>query len=411
MAVHNHGNWRLPEFLVALSDGDTFPAVLREWELAYVEHLEKGEESETCLCTHQPIREVCHIQNLQNGNVAIVGNCCVKKFEGDTAFKGTHKIFDSLKRLRKDRNKNANEELIQYAYDRRILTKNEYDEYLGIWRNRTFTDRELKLIPRLNQRIIDRTSSKTVQNRKAQEAAARVAAQQAVAAERAAKALQPKVTAPPPAPKQLPRPMPITQQVAKAPAPKMADTPPAFARTPTTSAVQHVGRSLAALLDDLKKNSKQNADPRIIEAARAQNLLNDDQYTFYQKILRGEIAIPSLPQQQFRDKLNYKIIMNLKVSQDGTPSPNVSFAENISELTETPAKLANPRLIQAAYEQGIIDEKSNKFYLDIIGKRNTTLSESQRRWVNDLNTKMIKRLRVEEQRDDNRTVRRKLEIE
>lgn len=155
MAVElGNSRWKLPEELIALSEGDRWPQVLEEWDLDFIEHLEQGEESETCLCHHHPIREVCHISNHENENKAIVGNCCVKKFEGDTAFKGTHKIFDALKRIREDRQASANKKLIQYAYDRDILTEEEYAFYLDNWRKRNLTERQLNWKAALNRKII-----------------------------------------------------------------------------------------------------------------------------------------------------------------------------------------------------------------------------------------------------------------
>lgn len=156
MAIQGYGNWKLPDELVALSIGRAYPGVLSEWRLSYIEKLEDGEDSETCLCHHHPIREVCHIENRENGNAAIVGNCCVKKFEDEDnqAFRGTHKIFDSFNRIVRDRNASANEELIQYAYDQQVLHKEEYDFYIDIWRKRDISDLSLERKRQLNEVII-----------------------------------------------------------------------------------------------------------------------------------------------------------------------------------------------------------------------------------------------------------------
>ena len=167
--------WKLPDELIALSVGDRWPRVLREWDLDYIEHLEHGEDSETCLCHHHPIREVCHIVNDENGNTAIVGNCCVKKFEGDTAFKGTHKIFDALKRIREDIDSSANKKLINYAYDKDIFSERDRDFYLDIWRKRNLSDAQYAWKIRLNQKIIaELTRSHRVVSAQPFPAAARV---------------------------------------------------------------------------------------------------------------------------------------------------------------------------------------------------------------------------------------------
>lgn len=156
--IKGYGNWKLPEELVALSEGKTYPKVLEEWELSYIEDLETGEESETCLCHHYPIREVCHITNHENGNKAIVGNCCVKRFETNTVFEGTHLIFEALKRIQKNPDASANEQLIKYAYKQQILSKKEYDFYMDIWRKRTLSDAQLNWKTQLNDRIVQSIS-------------------------------------------------------------------------------------------------------------------------------------------------------------------------------------------------------------------------------------------------------------
>jgi hypothetical protein len=419
MSVHNHGNWRLPEYLVALSEGNSFPAVLEEWELSHIEHLEQGEESETCLCTHYPIREVCHIVNIENDNLAIVGNCCVKRFEGDTAFAGTHKIFDALKRLRVNIENTANKELIEYAHDTNIITNEDRKRYLKIWRKKKLTDRQFNFIRRVNQQILDKTSSKTVQNQRAQEAAARAAAQEAVEAQRAERKREREIAAPAPVQRNFPRPAPF-QPSAPAIQLRSAETPPAFALAPVVRSPQQIGRTLFDLFNELKANSNQTADRRVIVAAKEQGLLNPEQYAFYLKLLDGAVTRPTPAQEGFRNKLNYKIVQQLKIGQSPAPQPPAAvsarapiiFAESVEDLTETPTKLAHPDLIRAAREQGILDDRSNDFYTDITRRGNVVLSEKQQSWVNRLNRDIIHRLRGNQvgEANNNRQVRRRLDV-
>lgn len=148
-------NWKLPEELAALSVCKSWPKVLEEWSLNYVEILEGEEDMETCLCHHHPIREVCHIVNSKNGNSSIVGNCCIKKFEDlEPVFAGTHKVFDSLKKIKKDPESSANRELIEYAFSKGALDERDRQFYLDIWKKRGLTDRQLRWKSSLNQRII-----------------------------------------------------------------------------------------------------------------------------------------------------------------------------------------------------------------------------------------------------------------
>ena len=150
----DYGNWKLPQVIVGLSEGDKWPQVLREWKLDYVEHLERGEGSETCMCTHYPIREVCHIVNTQNHHSAIVGNCCVKKFEGETAFKGTHKIFEALSRIRRDKEASASKALIKYAYNHDIIDEAGYRFYIDIGRKRKLSEKQRSWKISLNHKMI-----------------------------------------------------------------------------------------------------------------------------------------------------------------------------------------------------------------------------------------------------------------
>jgi len=53
----------------------------RDWETAKKEwrltDIYEAEESETCLCEHFPIREICVIHNGTTGQTTEVGNVCV----------------------------------------------------------------------------------------------------------------------------------------------------------------------------------------------------------------------------------------------------------------------------------------------------------------------------------------------
>lgn len=149
--------WKLPEELIALSKGDEWPAVLREWRLDYIEMLERGEDSETCLCHHHPIREVCHIVNDENGNRAIVGNCCVERFEpDDQRFAGMGKVFDAFKRILGNQEASANKELIEYAFSKGIINEVDRGFYLKNWRKRALSERQMSWKCSLNRRMIAR---------------------------------------------------------------------------------------------------------------------------------------------------------------------------------------------------------------------------------------------------------------
>src|SRR5258708_39676889 len=93
-------------------------SVARTWDEAKLEwsllEVYEAEKPETCLCGHFPIIELCVLHNRHNRVQVTVGNCCVKKFIGLPS----DKIFQAVKRIRKDQSKSLNAEAIQHAFDR-----------------------------------------------------------------------------------------------------------------------------------------------------------------------------------------------------------------------------------------------------------------------------------------------------
>lgn len=436
-SANDYGRWQLPQKLEELSDGNSYPAVLREWELDYIEHLAPGEDSETCLCTHYPIREVCHILNLQNNNTAIVGNCCVKKFEKEAEavnFVGKHKVFDALKRLQKDNNANANEELIEYAYSKGVLTEKEYKTYLEIWRNRIFTTAEARLIRTANEKIINHASSKAMREhiaKQAEEKARKKAAQaqpkppvqnpvvpsrtfarlpvpsmgqaqQAVTAISAKQIPSPQASAVASYPAAPPRtftqlsPMQQVQQ----PARDAATQKSSDAATPVAPK-----RNLEPFLAELRAQPGRVADRQIVREAYSQKILTEKDLEFYMKMVgyAGRFAL-SPSQQTYLSGLNKKILAQFKLNV-ATPS------RSPVESTPRPATLVDRQSIVHAFNQGLIKEKDREFYLGLIQKKVTAFSEAQQAWMNDIH----KRMRVEDERTEAnsnpRPVKRSLTME
>jgi hypothetical protein len=56
---------RLAQEIIGLSNANIWEKAKLEWILDNVEY---KEESETCLCGHFPINEICVLVNKQNGN-------------------------------------------------------------------------------------------------------------------------------------------------------------------------------------------------------------------------------------------------------------------------------------------------------------------------------------------------------
>jgi hypothetical protein len=118
-----------------------------EWGLAEVY---EAEEPETCLCGHFPIIELCVLSNRVNTNQATVGNCCVKKFIGLPS----DKIFEAMKRIRKDSAKSANAETIQHAFERHWINEWEKNFYINIMRKRNLTPKQAAKKEDINLRIL-----------------------------------------------------------------------------------------------------------------------------------------------------------------------------------------------------------------------------------------------------------------
>ena len=139
--------YKLINKIVALSQSNVWDEAKLEWVLKDVY---EAEEPETCLCGHFPIIEICVIQNNFNGNNTIVGNWCVKKFIGLPS----DKIFQAVKRVRKNTEKSLNAEAIQHAFDRQWITEWEKKFYLDIMRKRSLSLKQVEKKTQINRKFM-----------------------------------------------------------------------------------------------------------------------------------------------------------------------------------------------------------------------------------------------------------------
>jgi hypothetical protein len=146
---NNMAQFQLTTEIVKLSDAATWDAAKTEWALLEVY---EAEEPETCLCGHFPIIELCILQNNINKNHATVGNCCVKKFIGLPS----DKIFQAVKRIRKDLGKSLNAEAIDHAFQRDWLSEWERNFYFDIMRKRSLTDKQKMKKLQINELVLTR---------------------------------------------------------------------------------------------------------------------------------------------------------------------------------------------------------------------------------------------------------------
>ncbi len=112
-----HDGYHLTAEIIDRSVADSWTEARQEWDLTHVYLLDEG-EYDTCLCGHHPIREVCVVVNRKNGNMAVVGNVCVKRFLGVPS----DPVFRAIRRIQADPTVVTPSELIRYAVDRGWLT-------------------------------------------------------------------------------------------------------------------------------------------------------------------------------------------------------------------------------------------------------------------------------------------------
>lgn len=142
--------YNLAQEIIARSVSATWDAAKLEWIL---ESIYMEEEPDTCLCGHFPIIEICILRNRHNQNSAIVGNCCVKKFIGLPS----DKIFQAIKRVRKDNEKSVNAETVQYALKKGWITNWEHEFYLDIFRKRNLSAKQAAKKKEINIKILNGT--------------------------------------------------------------------------------------------------------------------------------------------------------------------------------------------------------------------------------------------------------------
>ena len=138
--------YKLMEEIVARSIANKWDEAKLEWKL---DEIYESEDRERCLCGHFPIKEICVIANHKNANKVNVGNCCVKKFIGLPS----DKIFQAIKRVRKEEEKSLNAEAIDYAKERHWINAWERDFYLDVMRKRKLTPKQRSKKIQINKKL------------------------------------------------------------------------------------------------------------------------------------------------------------------------------------------------------------------------------------------------------------------
>lgn len=144
--------YKLAEEIVKLSVADSWDQAKLEWRLQDVRF---EEEASICLCGHTPIIEICTLANAKNANTAEVGNCCVKKFIGLPS----DKIFQAIKRIKRDVGRAINAETIDHFYSKGILTRWEYNFSFNTLRKRILSPKQLESRIKINNKILQRMAA------------------------------------------------------------------------------------------------------------------------------------------------------------------------------------------------------------------------------------------------------------
>ncbi|PTR07189.1 hypothetical protein C8R32_108147 [Nitrosospira sp. Nsp5] len=139
--------YRLTKEIIELSQSDIWDVAKLEWRLSEIYEVD---DPETCLCGHFPIIEICILKNKINHQLAIVGNCCVKKFIGLPS----DQIFQAVKRVRKDNEKSLNAEAIQHAYEKSWINEWEYKFTIDTMRKRNLSEKQLVTRVKINEKML-----------------------------------------------------------------------------------------------------------------------------------------------------------------------------------------------------------------------------------------------------------------
>jgi hypothetical protein len=144
-----HAACPLIDAIVALGEAVDWQEARKEWELAEVFFAERDQPG-TCLCGHAPIIEHCVLLNRKNGNRAVVGNVCVKRFMGLPS----GKLFEAFARIMAKRDAALNAATVEYAHGKGWINNWERGFCLDTCRKRKLTERQRAKREEINARVL-----------------------------------------------------------------------------------------------------------------------------------------------------------------------------------------------------------------------------------------------------------------
>lgn len=138
---------KLIQEIIQRSHSNIWDIAKTEWAL---HKIYEAEEPKKCLCGHFPIIEVCILRNTINDQLAMVGNCCVKRFIGLPS----GLIFAAVKRVKKDHTKSLNAAALQYAQNRGWIDPWEYGFLINTMRKLILSEKQLKTRIKINKKML-----------------------------------------------------------------------------------------------------------------------------------------------------------------------------------------------------------------------------------------------------------------
>jgi len=143
-----NNEYKLTTEIINLSEANTWEQAKLEWS---VQLITSQSDPETCLCGHNPINELCYIINEKNRKIALVGNCCVKKFMGERV----DLVATGIKRIIEDIDNAMNAESIEFAYKKKWINDWEHCFLLNTKRSRRVSMNMRHKRRQINLKVID----------------------------------------------------------------------------------------------------------------------------------------------------------------------------------------------------------------------------------------------------------------
>jgi hypothetical protein len=144
--------YKLTQEILKLSVSQNWDIAKNEWVFisAY-----RSDDSQVCLCGHNPIFNICVIKNKINEKSTEVGNCCINKFlDIDDA----NNIFDSIKRIKADITKSMSIGALEYLKSKNIINDYEYTFYGNIINKRKLSDKQIPIKKKINVKLLEFTN-------------------------------------------------------------------------------------------------------------------------------------------------------------------------------------------------------------------------------------------------------------